>query len=870
MGCLREKRRRLGRRPTETTVRRACSECPSLTRAVATKVARLALRHARPTRSLCAEPGRKQSFEVDYGRCVVCQLCVEACPTGAVTSSLDWVMGTAARSDLVFGREGTTPDSRECFADPRDNFRRSLHIRHVDAGSCNGCESELQALNNPFYNLHRFGIFFTPSPRFADLLLVTGPVTYAMRDPLLRAYEAMPEPRWVMAVGACAVSGGVAGGGYACSNGLDGLLPVDFYLPGCPPNPAALIGAFMMFLGRSPRSQAEDVMPTNDILAAGLLCWLAAAAFGLAGVQPWLARVLLGLGGLAIVVLAAGALPGGTLPIWTPLGIDGRGSRFLLTPTALWLMGFGLAPAIFAAWLGTPAKRQAQWIFGGAASLIGALGVFGMQDAATFLISWEIMSLGGAVMLLGENLGTETGKPTLFMLALLEVGAVALILAFVILANQAGSLSFADFAAAMHALPLPSSISSPSCFLSASARSWVSCLFTNGFLAPTAPGSGATGAFLSGVILNAAFFSLSRCFVEWLPPAPQMSVSLPGIFIVAIAVSSAVLTALYAFQEDGWRELLSLSSAENGSIAVCLLGAALMFRQDGLVNLAGLAWTVALLHLAGHALAKGALFLTADGVYREVGSYALVQSGILRGSPWPFGLGALVAAMSMAAMPPQAGFVSEWYLFQTFFQGFHLSSLASRLVAALAGAGLALTVAVAFATYIKAFGIGLLGRAPASAKGVPWPTAFAVGALGFLVLALAVGMPLWLSGLEAAVSAAFSSNAPNRHARRLAACAIDLQVCVHLPKQADYRNAAARDIAYNASAAGHPPTSQNGACLVRRRERRAAARGDDGSHIFQRATHILQFHLSSYGRDRARNRPHRRTTILRQEIVVQP
>ena len=120
-------------------------------------------------------------------------------------------------------------------AESRKGFRRSLHIRHVDAGSCNGCESELQALNNPFYNLHRFGIFFTPSPRFADLLLVTGPVTYAMRDPLLRTYEAMPEPRWVMAVGACAISGGVAGGGYACANGLDGILPVDLYLPGCPP-----------------------------------------------------------------------------------------------------------------------------------------------------------------------------------------------------------------------------------------------------------------------------------------------------------------------------------------------------------------------------------------------------------------------------------------------------------------------------------------------------------------------------------------------------------------------------------------------------------------------------------------------------------
>jgi Ni,Fe-hydrogenase III small subunit/ferredoxin len=191
-------------------------------------------------------------LEVDYGRCIVCQLCVEACPTDAVTASSDWAFGTCNRFDLVLSDEFnivhkvTEPESR-------DGFHRSLHIRHVDAGSCNGCESELQALNNPFYNLHRLGIFFTPSPRFADLLLVTGPVTYAMREPLQRAYEAMPDPRWVMAVGTCAVSGGVAGGGYACGNGLEGILPVDLYLPGCPPNPAAMIEALLMFLERAPQ-----------------------------------------------------------------------------------------------------------------------------------------------------------------------------------------------------------------------------------------------------------------------------------------------------------------------------------------------------------------------------------------------------------------------------------------------------------------------------------------------------------------------------------------------------------------------------------------------------------------------------------------
>jgi len=186
---------------------------------------------------------------IDYGRCVVCQLCTEACPTDAMAPSSDWAFGVRVREDLVWKTDAAAP----LAAKETRGFRRSLHVRHVDAGSCNGCESELQALNNPFYNLHRLGIFFTASPRFADCLLVTGPVTQAMLGPLRATYEAMAEPRWVIAVGTCAVSGGIAEGGYACGHGLEGVLPVDVYLPGCPPNPAAIIEALLMFLDRTPQ-----------------------------------------------------------------------------------------------------------------------------------------------------------------------------------------------------------------------------------------------------------------------------------------------------------------------------------------------------------------------------------------------------------------------------------------------------------------------------------------------------------------------------------------------------------------------------------------------------------------------------------------
>jgi hydrogenase-4 component B len=497
----------------------------------------------------------------------------------------------------------------------------------------------------------------------------------------------------------------------------------------------------------------------NELLMAGVAAWLLAALLALIGWVPLVARALLVVGGAAVLVLCIGTLPAASPAIHTALGIGPMGADFQLGSGALWLLAFGLPGAILASWLGTPAQRQGSWIFGAAASLIGALGVFGMQDAVSFLVSWEIMSLGGAVMILGERLATETGRPVLFMLALLETGAVALILAFILLADRAGGLSFAQFVGSASSMSLVAQLAIGLLFLVGFGAKIGLLPFYEWFPGAYGAASGASGALMSGVVLNAAFFALARAELQWLPASEGLAVSIAGIFIVAVGVISAILTALYAFQQESWRELLSLSSAENGAIAVCLLGAAQMFRQDGLMALAGLAWIVALLHLAAHALAKGAMFLAADGVFRASGTYAIVQRGILFRSSWIFGIGALFGAMSLAAMPPQAGFVSEWYLFQTFFQGFHLANLGSRLAAALAGAGLALTAAVAFATFVKVFGIGLLGRSKPQESAVPAQNAVAVGILGILVLALAVGMPIWLEGLTRAVTGLFGIDA---------------------------------------------------------------------------------------------------------------
>ncbi len=130
----------------------------------------------------------------------------------------------------------------------RQRLGRSLAIRQVDAGSCNGCELEIHALNNAFYDLERFGFHFVASPRHADVLLVTGPVTANMREALERTYAATPDPKWVVAVGDCARDGGVFAGSYACVGGVGAVIPVDLHIPGCPPNPTQLLEGLLALL----------------------------------------------------------------------------------------------------------------------------------------------------------------------------------------------------------------------------------------------------------------------------------------------------------------------------------------------------------------------------------------------------------------------------------------------------------------------------------------------------------------------------------------------------------------------------------------------------------------------------------------------
>jgi Ni,Fe-hydrogenase III small subunit len=148
-----------------------------------------------------------------------------------------------ARDDAALAELGARVDRAA-----RRRLGRSLSIREVDAGSCNGCELEIHALNNAFYDLERFGLRFVASPRHADVLLVTGPVTRNMREALSRTYNATPDPKWVVAVGDCAVDGGLFAGSYAVVGGVSKVVPVDLHIRGCPPRPVQLLKGLLTLL----------------------------------------------------------------------------------------------------------------------------------------------------------------------------------------------------------------------------------------------------------------------------------------------------------------------------------------------------------------------------------------------------------------------------------------------------------------------------------------------------------------------------------------------------------------------------------------------------------------------------------------------
>jgi Ni,Fe-hydrogenase III small subunit/formate hydrogenlyase subunit 6/NADH:ubiquinone oxidoreductase subunit I len=196
------------------------------------------------------ERGGDRRLALDLGRCIFCRECAAVCPTGAINFSADHCLAVSRRNDLVATAGQGHRLAEALGTDLRRLLGRSLKLREVSAGGCNACEADTNVLNTVGFDLGRFGIQFVASPRHADGIFITGPVSANMREALLKTWEAIPGPKIAIACGACAIAGGPFRGSPAIHDGVNDLIPIDLYIPGCPPHPLTILDGLLRLLGR--------------------------------------------------------------------------------------------------------------------------------------------------------------------------------------------------------------------------------------------------------------------------------------------------------------------------------------------------------------------------------------------------------------------------------------------------------------------------------------------------------------------------------------------------------------------------------------------------------------------------------------------